>query len=77
MSMTIDQIVKESRRLPRDQISELFDRIGLALHGDIEPAVETAWNQEALRRFEEIENDKVQPIPGEKVMARMRERLGR
>ncbi|EIP97725.1 Putative addiction module component [Opitutaceae bacterium TAV1] len=77
MSMTVEQIVAEARQMPRQSVAELFDRIGLALHGDIDPGVEAAWNEEALRRLDEIESGKARAIPGEEVMARMRELIGR
>ena len=77
MPMTVDQIVTEARQLPRDSVAELFDRIGLELHGGIDPDVEAAWGKEALRRLEEIESGKVQAIPGEEVMARIRKLIGR
>lgn len=77
MSMTVEQIVAEARQLPRDLVAELFDRIGLELHGGIDPSVEAAWGQEAQRRLAEIDSGKVQAIPGEEVMARMRKLIGR
>ena len=77
MPMTVDQILTEARQLPRDSVAELFDRIGLELHGGIDPSVEAAWGQEALRRLEEVDSGKVQTIPGEEVMARVRKLVGR
>ncbi len=76
MSMTVEQIVAEARQLPRDLVAELFDRIGLELHGGIDPSVEAAWGQEALRRLAEIDSGQVQSIPGDEVMARMRKLIG-
>lgn len=75
--MTVEQIVAEARQLPRDLVAELFDRIGLELHGGIDPSVEAAWGQEALRRLAEIDSGQVQSIPGDEVMARMRKLIGR
>lgn len=77
MPMTVDQILTEARQLPRDSVVELFDRIGLELHGGIDPTAEAAWGQEALRRLQEIDSGKVQSIPGEEVMARVRKLVGR
>jgi len=77
MSMTVEQIVAEARLLPRDLVAELFDRLGLELHGGIDPSVEAAWAEVALRRLEEIDSGKAKPIPGEEVMARMRKLIGR
>ncbi len=77
MHMTVDQIVAEARQLPRDQVAELFDLIGLELHGGIDPSVEEAWGKEALRRFAQIESGEEKGIPGNEVMARMRKIIGR
>ena len=75
--MTLDQIVAESRLLPRDQLAELVDLLTLELHEEIDPEIENAWADEAERRLAEIRSGKVQPIPGEQVLAELRQRAGR
>ncbi|NGP87560.1 addiction module protein [Fodinibius halophilus] len=35
---------------------------------DIDPEIEKAWAEEAERRLTELEEGKVEPIPGEQVM---------
>ena len=76
MPMTLDQIVEETRQLPADVVAELVDRIVLARHGGIEPEVEAAWKTEIDRRIEEIETGKVQGIPVEESLARIRKIAG-
>jgi len=76
MPMTLDQIVEETRQLPADVVAELVDRIVLARHGGIEPEVEAAWKTEIDRRIEEIESGKVQGIPVEESLARIRKIAG-
>ena len=76
MPMTLDQIVEETRQLPTDVVAELVDRILLARHGGIEPEVEAAWKTEIDRRIEEIETGKVQGIPAEESLARIRKLIG-
>jgi len=76
MPMTLDQIVEETRQLPTDVVAELVDRILLARHGGIEPEVEAAWKTEIDRRIEEIETGKVQGIPVEESLARIRKIAG-
>ena len=46
------------------------------LYTELEPEVEKAWGQEVERRLAELESGKVQAIPGEEVMARMRKIVG-
>lgn len=77
MPITLDQIVEEARRLPREQVAELVDRLTLTLHQAMDPAVEDAWKVEAQRRVAEIESGRVQGIPGEEVSARVRRIVGR
>ena len=77
MSMSVDQIVAEARQLPPEMVAELFDRIGLELHGGLDPKVEEAWAAEALRRLKEIDSGVSKPIPGDEVMARARAIIGR
>ena len=43
---------------------------------DIDPKIEKAWGDEAMRRLKEIEKDKSVLIPGEEAMARVRKTVG-
>jgi len=76
MTMTLDQIVEETSQLPADVVAELVDRILLAQHGGIESEVEAAWKKEINRRIAEIEQGKVEGIPTEEVLARVRKTVG-
>ena len=76
MSMTLDQIVTESRQLPREQLVELVDRLTIELHEEPDPANDAAWAEEVRCRLEEIRSGKVPAIPGEEVMARARKLVG-
>jgi putative addiction module component (TIGR02574 family) len=77
MPMTIDQIIDEARRLPREQVADLVDRLTLQLHQTIDPSVEEAWKQETRRRVAEIESGGVQGVPGDEVAGRIRKIVGR
>jgi putative addiction module component (TIGR02574 family) len=74
--LTLEQIVEETSQLPADVVAELVDRILLARHGGIERDVEAAWKTEVHRRVEEIETGKVQGIPAEQTLARVRKIIG-
>ncbi len=76
MPITLDEIVEEVSQLPTDVVAELMDRIMAARHGGIDPSVEAAWKTEIHRRIAEIEQGKVQGIPIEEVMARVRKTVG-
>lgn len=75
--MTVEQIMEETRRLPRDQLAELVDRLTVELHQGIDPGVEDAWRAETRRRVAEIESGRAEFIPGEEVMAELRRIVGR
>jgi len=77
MSMTLDQIIEEARRLPREQVADLVDRLTLELHQTIDPSVEAAWKKETRRRVADIESDHVQGLPGDEVSGRIRKIVGR
>jgi len=75
--LTLEQIVEETSQLPADVVAELIDRILLARHGGIDPGIEAAWKTEVHRRVEEIDSGKVQGIPAEESLARIRKIIGR
>lgn len=77
MSLTLDQIVEETRSLPHDVVSELVDRILLAAHGGQTDAHEKAWSETVHRRIEEIRSGEVRLVPGEEVSAKIRRIVGR
>lgn len=77
MPMTLDQILEEAHRLPREQVAELVDRLTLELLHSVDPSIEDAWKQETRRRLEEIESGRVQAVSGDEVSARIRKIVGR
>jgi putative addiction module component (TIGR02574 family) len=74
--LTLEQIVEETSHLPTDVVAELVDRILLARHGGIDADVEAAWKTEVHKRLEEVETGKVQGIPAEESLARIRKIIG-
>ena len=75
--MTFDQIVEETRQLPRGQVAELVDALTLHLHQANAPAVESAWKKETSRRVAEIQSGQVKGILLEEVSERIRVIVGR
>ena len=76
MSMTVDQIVAEARQLPREKKTELFDLLLVETFAQPDPEIDTAWRLETRRRIAEIESGQVKGIPGEQVMAELRQIVG-
>ena len=77
MAMTVDQIVEETRRLPKEQVAELVDRLTMDLHQTVDPALEADWKTETRRRLDEISKGIVHGIPGDEVTAKIRQIVGR
>lgn len=77
MPITVDQIVEEASRLPREQILELVDRLTLSLNVAMDPNIEQAWRKETRRRISEIEKGEVQGVPGDEVSDQVRRIVGR
>ncbi len=71
------EILEEARGLPYSERAELIEQLIADAAKDIDPEIEKAWGDEALRRLKEIEDGKVQMIPGEVVAAKLRKILGR
>ena len=74
--LTLEQIVEETRHWPPEKVGELVGRLTEDLHAS-DPETEAAWKAEIDRRIDEIQNGKVQGIPGEDVSARVRKIVGR
>lgn len=77
MSLTLDQIVEETRQWPEDTVAELVDRTIFAKHGGLSPKREAAWTEVAARRSAEIDNGQEKLVPGHEVSARIRRIVGR
>jgi putative addiction module component (TIGR02574 family) len=76
MPITLDEIVRETRNWPPEQVGELVGRLTEDLHAS-DPEIETAWKTEVDRRIEEIQSGKVKGIPAEEVTARIQKILKR
>lgn len=76
MPRKVSEIVEEARQMPYGERAELIDQLIADSAKNIDPEIEKAWGDEALRRIKEIEEGKVQMIPGEQVMAEIRKIVG-
>ena len=74
--MTLEQIIAETRQWPPEKVGELVERLSQDLHTS-DPEIEAAWENEVARRVEEIQSGKVQGIPLEESLARIRKIVGR
>lgn len=75
MPITLEQIVEETRHWPPEKVGELVGRLTEDLRVS-DPETEAAWQTEIARRVEEIQSGKVQGIPVEQSLARIRKIAG-
>jgi len=76
MSLTLDQIVDETRQLPPEVRAGLVERIILAGHGGIDPKVDEAWKQVSRQRIAEIRSGQAHGTPVDVALAEVRKLAG-
>jgi putative addiction module component (TIGR02574 family) len=72
----VSEIVEEARQLPYGERAELIEQLIADSAKDLDPEIEKAWGDEALRRIKEIEEGKVKGIPLDEALARVRKTVG-
>jgi len=69
MSATLDKVEHDALSLPCNERAFLADRLLSSLGAEVLNDVETAWVQEAERRYDAYKQGKRQPIPSSAVFA--------
>jgi hypothetical protein len=77
MTTDIAEIEAKVRALSPEDKTRLLRVLVTDLDGPPEADVERAWIDEAKRRPRELDDGSLGPIPGERVFANLRARLGR
>ena len=77
MSLTLDQLADEAMQLPAASRALLAERIVESLDIAQTDEVRQLWAAEAIRRRDEVRSGRVQPIPGDEVLAEVRRIVGR
>ena len=77
MSLSIDQLTKEAMQLPSSSRALLAERLVESLDVTDTDELQKLWAAEAIRRRDEVRSGRVQPIPGEQVLAEVRRLVGR
>ena len=73
---TTEKLIDEVLSLPVEERAVIADSLLKSLNPP-DPAIDQKWIAVAKRRLQEIRAGKVQPVAGEKVFARVRERFGK
>lgn len=77
MPRKVNELVAEAKQLPYGDRAALVEQLIAASANDLDPKIEQAWGDEAMRRVAEIKSGKVQGIPGEQVSSGIRRIIGR
>tara|TARA_B110000438_G_scaffold119890_1_gene116998 strand:- start:581 stop:835 length:255 start_codon:yes stop_codon:yes gene_type:complete len=77
MSIQAEELAKQLLTLPRDDRAQLARRLIASLETETEPSekVKAAWREEIARRTWELDEDLVETIPPDQVLAEIRQRL--
>jgi putative addiction module component (TIGR02574 family) len=77
MPMTVEQIAKEALALPSESRALLADKLVESLDTAVLSRIDKAWLAEAKRRRDEVRSGRIQTIPGDEALAKVRRELGR
>ncbi|HEX6728698.1 MAG TPA: addiction module protein [Pyrinomonadaceae bacterium] len=72
---TPEEIFREAVALPVEIRAELTERLIASLAEDIAPEIKSAHLEEIRRRIADVESGKVDLVPGDEVLARVRSLL--
>ncbi len=76
MTLTMEDVTREALNLPPAFRAVLVDRLVESLSLEASDDIEREWAAEAVRRCEEVRLGLVQPIPGDEVLAEVRQLVG-
>lgn len=72
MSRLLSELSERARALPAEERAQLAEDLLASLQEAVVPQVEAAWDQEILRRLEEVERGIATLVPAEDVFAQAR-----
>jgi putative addiction module component (TIGR02574 family) len=77
MSLTVEQIAEAALSLPNEARALLADRLVESLDPAEGSHIAKLWSAEARRRRDEVRSGRVQTIPGDEALARVRRAVAR
>jgi putative addiction module component (TIGR02574 family) len=75
MSMSIEQLAEEALALPSEARALLADRLAESLDPADDEHLRKVWSAEAQRRRDEVREGRVQTVPGDEALARVRRKF--
>jgi putative addiction module component (TIGR02574 family) len=77
MPMTLDQLAQEALALPTESRALLADKLVESLDTEELGQIDRLWATEAKRRRDDVRQGRVQTIPGDEALTRVRRSVGR
>lgn len=77
MTLTVEQIAEEALALPIEARALLADRLVESLDPAEDGYIRQLWTAEAQRRLDDVRAGRVQTIPGDEALERVRRNLAR
>lgn len=77
MAVALEKFIDEVLLLPADARVGLVEKIIESLNLPTQPEIDRMWTQEAERRIRQIDEGKVDLVPGEIVFSKIRDKYGR
>jgi len=77
MSTKVEQLAEQAMNLPGESRARLADLLVESLDADTLTEIDQLWLSEAKRRRDEVRAGKVQTIPGDQALQRVRDSLRR
>lgn len=77
MPLTLNQVADEAMQLPPASRALLAERMVESLDVGERDEIQRVWAAEAIRRRDDLRSGRVQPVPGEEVLAEVRRTVGR
>ena len=77
MSTKVEQLAEQAMNLPGESRARLADLLVEILDADTLTEIDQLWLSEAKRRRDEVRAGKVQTIPGDQALQRVRDSLRR
>jgi hypothetical protein len=75
MATTVEKLVEEAMTLPSESRARLADLLVESLDADELGRIDQLWVAEAKRRRDEVRSGKVEPIPGDEALRKVRDSL--
>jgi len=77
MAITVERLAEEALKLPSESRARLADLLVESLDAEALGRVEQVWVAEAKRRRDDVRAGRVQTIPGDQALRKVRDAVGR